>query len=988
MRNSLGLLAALLCAGISQAQTTYTWTNAATNWGTFTNWSPAVVPNNLVNSIAAFGPQATPMQPNVAGMFAVRGITFDNTTAGWNLTGSAGNQLATGVNGITWTGGGASLISANLSIAANQTWDVGTTTVTVGGAANTGGLNGDSTLTKTGAGTMIVDTSANLFTGGFVVSQGTLQAGSATNNSSLWALRSNSVNLAGGTNLTQAGPGVVLSFGSLSGSGAVLLSGAGAQLFERALVNATSSATVTALGGMSLYGGNGTTQTFTGNLTGLANQATVSSGATMVLSGTGDTTSGVIGVPVVQIHGGAFALDNSGGNTGAATGRLGNATSVSIGGMLSLIGHSSGTTETVGAWTLSVGSSTVSVTSNSGTGATLAFTDSGSLRNVTNGTVNFVGLGTGGELGSAANAPRITFSGAINANTVNGALSSTGSGATTVDYGWARVNGTGWAGNGANGIFALTEVPRNSATLGSAAINEITTFTPSTPTTTLAGNLGVAGTPLLFKITPSGAGQSLASGGFNINAVAVMLAGNTDFSITGAGSFFGTVASFRYVYVTDANTVLSVEQSFAGASRPFSKSGPGTVFLNGAGNQLAFVGTVQNVNLLEGTLRGTLNSLGGGTSAGGAFTNLNLFGGVLEISGGGTFSRALTATAGTTTGGAISWNNLTDGGFSAIGGNATVTLVTTFAGATPATPTWNTVPFVSDGSALTMGSSKADSTIDFTNSIALDNGTPNLYNGREIRVAKNLSSTTDIARLSGVMSGSSQSDLLKTGAGTLELTNSNTYAGNTQVLHGTLRANNSSGSATGTGNVLVRAGATLGGNGFVVPAAGNAVSIAGTVSPGNSVGTLTFGSMASPTAVAATGHYMFELSTAGASAAADTGGSSALGVHDRITVFGTLSVSGLIIDPISLGVSGFDNTMSYSWTIATATGGITGVPGAVSIGAGTEFAGMTFSESIVGSSLYLNFTPVPEPATVLGIAAAGFGVGGLIRRRFRKTCAA
>ena len=34
-----------------------------------------------------------------------------------------------------------------------------------------------------------------------------------------------------------------------------------------------------------------------------------------------------------------------------------------------------------------------------------------------------------------------------------------------------------------------------------------------------------------------------------------------------------------------------------------------------------------------------------------------------------------------------------------------------------------------------------------------------------------------------------------------------------------------------------------------------------------------------------------------------------------------------------------------------------------------------------GGEIFLNITPVPEPATVLGLAAGALGVGGVIRRR-------
>ncbi|MCF7786516.1 MAG: autotransporter-associated beta strand repeat-containing protein [Prosthecobacter sp.] len=66
---------------------------------------------------------------------------------------------------------------------------------------------------------------------------------------------------------------------------------------------------------------------------------------------------------------------------------------------------------------------------------------------------------------------------------------------------------------------------------------------------------------------------------------------------------------------------------------------------------------------------------------------------------------------------------------------------------------------------------------------------------------------------SGVISGGGS--LTKSGTGTMTLSNTSTYTGNTTVSAGTLLANNTSGSATGSGNVTVQSGARLGGNGLV-----------------------------------------------------------------------------------------------------------------------------------------------------------------------------
>lgn len=123
----------------------------------------------------------------------------------------------------------------------------------------------------------------------------------------------------------------------------------------------------------------------------------------------------------------------------------------------------------------------------------------------------------------------------------------------------------------------------------------------------------------------------------------------------------------------------------------------------------------------------------------------------------------------------------------------------------------------------------------WTDNLVLNADDPTVnYNAREIRVLDNVSVSTDSARISGVISGTLQNDLLKTGGGTLELTGPNTYLGNTILQEGVLSISTAAHlGATAGANTLVFHGGTL-----RTTAAGVALAANRTVSIGAPGGTM------------------------------------------------------------------------------------------------------------------------------------------------------
>ncbi len=207
--------------------------------------------------------------------------------------------------------------------------------------------------------------------------------------------------------------------------------------------------------------------------------------------------------------------------------------------------------------------------------------------------------------------------------------------------------------------------------------------------------------------------------------------------------------------------------------------------------------------------------------------------------------------------------------------------------------------------------------------------------------------------------------LTKSGAATLNLTAANTYTGTTQVTAGTLLVNNTAGSATGSGQVVVSANAVLGGEGIIA----GATIIDGSLRPGNSIGTLT---VQNNVTWNSGDDWVFELGSAAPDFASAQGGSS---TQDMLSISGNLlegSGTGFTFDFAGTGEAGWYKLVD--WT-STTTFDATDFSG-VNLGSGLSVG--TFVIDGTTSALYVQIVPEPSMSLLVTMGLVGLMV---FRRR-------
>jgi hypothetical protein len=185
---------------------------------------------------------------------------------------------------------------------------------------------------------------------------------------------------------------------------------------------------------------------------------------------------------------------------------------------------------------------------------------------------------------------------------------------------------------------------------------------------------------------------------------------------------------------------------------------------------------------------------------------------------------------------------------------------------------------------------------------------------------------------------------------------------------------------TGGATTIYHDGSTVGTNRLAV----NSVTVGpAKIAPGNlttTIGTLSTG----PLSITNGGAYNWKVSAVGTPGVGlNTGGSDAGATKDLLAITGAMTLNNLEIDVVGVGSHGFNNAQSYSWTIGTFTpglGAIVGTPTFVLTNI-TPAAGSQFSLGLGTGAVFLNYSPVPEPASILAACAVAGGAWSVWRRR-------
>jgi autotransporter-associated beta strand protein len=701
-----------------------------------------------------------------AGTFTITAGTFDNLSGG-ALALTNNNPLAW--NGsFTFTGTNSlNLGTGAVTLNANPTVTVTANTLTVGGI-----ISGANTLTKAGAGTLVLN-GANNFTGGVTLTAGILDIGNATalgTGAGTFTITAGTIdNLSGGPlSLTNNNPLAWNGSFTFTGTNALNL-GTGA-----VTLNANPTVTVTA-----------NTLTVGGNISGAHSLTKAGAAGTLVLSGVNNFSAGVsLTAGTLDINS-ATALGTSAGTFALTAGVTFDNTS---GAALTLTNNNpqtwnsftfTGTNDLnlgTGNVTLGAGTDTVTVTAGNltvggivsaanaltKTGAgTLILSNANSTYNgittVNLGTLSVSTLALGGSNSSIGVSTNAATKLVINNDAV---LQYTGTGASTDRLFTIGTTGAALDASGTGGLLFTNAGAIAFTTLNVAHTLVLTgNNTNSNTFTPVVGNAGTG----LTAVTKSGPGLWLLAGTNTYTGLTTISGGTLSVGTLangGANSNIGASTNAAANLVIDGGTLQYTGATIA-TNRSFTLGlGNGTLDASGTGtltynNAAAFAFTTTNAPH-------TLTLAGGNTGAntlaapvkddGTGSTALAKSGaGQWVLTGSGNYTGGTTVLAGTLT---LGVSNITTNA-----GNVNVS------GGTLALSSFNQV---ASNVTLTSGNISGTSGQLSVNS---PGGTYDLQNGT----------------VSAILAGSG--NLTKDTGGTVILSGANTYSGVTNVNAGTLQTN-------------------------------------------------------------------------------------------------------------------------------------------------------------------------------------------------------
>ena len=803
---------------------------------------------------------------------------FDNSDGTWDLaaggkftlngdgggTGALRQTLQSGGTGVNFT----STLAKEVVIASDSLISTETALGTVQFSSI---VSGTGTITKAGVGTLNFSGTGNTLSGGTIIQGGTITVSSG----SLLGTGALTMSQTGTNNTALTLSNAAQSVGSLSS--------------QFAATTGTVSQTITLTGtaltvNQSTDGtyGTGVMSTLTSIIAGTGSLIKAGS-ATLTLTGV-NTYTGATTLSAGTLSVGTIGNGGVSGNLGAATNTAANL--VFNGGTLQYTGAAASTNRN---FTINAGkTATFDVTTNSLTvsGATTA----------TTGALTKIGAGTLILSGSNLHTGETT----ISAGTLQFAKVAALYNSTTAS--WTKANIT---------VSSGATLALNVGGTGEFTAGNVTTLL-SNLTTTLSNNGLMAGSTLAFDTTNASGGTfTLAdnianSSGTGAGALGLTKLGSNTLVLSGTNSYTGTTTVVAGVLavsgsgnpnnrtsttiLVDSGATLRLDSSNVLPDAVALTLDGGTFNLQGnqeyigtltMQNAASVTGTTGNWLIVNGTSPGNITTAGSGNAG-----TISADMAIASQFGSNTGARTQTfnVVSGTTltVSGAIANDRSGSSNVGALTKTGTGALIlsgaNTYTGATT----------ISAGT-LQIGAGGASGSLSASSAIT-NNG--NLAFNRSDTVSQG-------TQFASVLTGSG--GVTQAGSGTLVLNGANTYSGGTTITSGTLLANNSSGSATGSGAVSVAAGSVLAGTGRV-DAGTNAITINGALTIGDTtLGTavrtdLELGTTGgSGITLGATGSMRFDLFS-GAGAGNNT---ASLTASDLLILYGDISLlsgASLIID--------------------------------------------------------------------------------------------